>query len=441
MIYSADPQQLRPRDIPDVNARDLRAIAYFKSWTILEIGGPWSSGLCNSFLLPMLHREHGIRQAIVALGAFHEGYVTAGGSTHVENECATQRHGRTQYNAALRSVMTFRGCEERNAIDIALAACILFATIESLRGHCKVALMHVFSGLRILEEEESKLSKEVSMQSSRHLLRIVLQRLAGQVSEIGHRNFTLGFRAPSNLQNSKSGSLLGAICETTALQRHIQHFFHEQVPKLIRRPVPGGVYTTIAAGLSYFKLLLDRIEVDYKNFLFSASGCIKTSCEDGAILCFNVMFTSLEIIFNIDKTMGEMAPDALSQRFREHMQWSEMYDRTFSKTRASRPDSALSPNNPDCPHEGTTRSTKSQSNRPDEGLRNILPKPAMSLLPPLSMNSGIVPSLFMTAARCRDPVIRRAALRLLKACDRREGPWDSNIAADIASKIIGVEES
>lgn len=407
---------------------------------MLEIGGPWSSGLCNGFLLPMLHHNHGIRQAIVALGAFHEGYVTAGGSTHVDNDCATQRHGRRQYSAALRSVMELRSCKERNTIDVALAACILFASIESLRGHAKVALMHVFSGLRILEEDESQLSKEGSIPSSRHLLRIILQRLAGQVSEIGH--LTLGFRTSSNLQKAKTDSLLSAICQTTALQRHLHHFFYEQASKLTGRWVPGGVYTTIAAGLRYFKMLLDRIKLECRSFLFSANESIKTSCEDGAILRFNVMFTSLDIIFNIDKTMSELAPDALSQRFREHMQWSEMYDRTFSKTKGSRPDSDLSLNKTGSPHKSTTGSTrKNQSNRTDEGLRNILPKPPMSLVPPLSMNSGIVPSLYMTAARCRDPAIRRAALKLLKTCDRREGPWDSNVAADMASKIIGVEES
>ena len=63
------------------------------------------------------------------------------------------------------------------------------------------------------------------------------------------------------------------------------------------------------------------------------------------------------------------------------------------------------------------------------------------MAPSFSISSGVVPSMYMTAARCRDPAFRREALKILQTCDRREGLWDSNVAADIAGKIIDIEES
>lgn len=436
VVYTADPLRLRPRDIPDADLRDLRAIDYFRSWTVLEIGGPWSAGLCHNFLLPMLHYEQGIRQAIVALGAFHEGYVDAGGSIHVESDCATRRHGRSQYGAALRSVVMVRGYTQRITIDVALAACILFATIESLRGHVKTSLMHVYSGLRILEEEDSKRSK-TEHSPPRRLLRIVLQRLAGQVSEVGPHHFTAELLA-SFSREAEDDLLSSAIREARALQTQLQHFFQHQVLKLVETSVDRAdtADATLANVMRHFKALLEQIKVKYSNLLFSTSQNLKLSYENRALLCFNVMITSLEIIFNIDETTNEMPPDVLVERFREHVCWSQMYLKTFSKTKDVAKVSEKSSERSTNPGEGTTRGMENQDGRLGKGFQEILPKPPTRLAPPLSMNSGVVPSLYMTAARCREPKIRAAAIKLLKTCDRREGPWDSNIAAEIAEKIF-----
>jgi hypothetical protein len=47
----------------------------------------------------------------------------------------------------------------------------------------------------------------------------------------------------------------------------------------------------------------------------------------------------------------------------------------------------------------------------------------------------------MCGARCRDPKIRREALRLLEMCNRREGLWDSAVCARVIGTIIRLEES
>lgn len=440
IIYSAEPLQLSPRDLPDANYRDLRAFNYFQSLTMLEIGGPWSAELYTDFLLPMSHQEHSIRQAVVALGAFHERYVEAGGTTNMDTNCAIQRYGLAQYGAAVRSVMELRIRYQSNAIEVALAACILFASIESLLGHTKTSLLHVYSGLRMLEEEERKGENAVCGSIPRSLLRIVLQRLVGQVFEIGDQDFISDLTASADLQQIENQSLMNAISETKALQCYIHDFFRYQTPKLANISNPGGVYTTIAVEFGRFKARLEQIKAKYRNFLLSTRGCSRENCEDRTLLLFNVMVTNLEIIFNIDKTMSDLASDTLIRKFREHVDWSEMYIRTFSKSREATKASETSTKTTGNPTGGSKESIMTQTGRVDEGLRSILPKPPMLLAPSFSTNSGVVPSLYLTAARCRDAVIRREALSLLRICDRREGLWDSNVAAEIASKIIGIEE-
>jgi hypothetical protein len=65
---------------------------------------------------------------------------------------------------------------------------------------------------------------------------------------------------------------------------------------------------------------------------------------------------------------------------------------------------------------------------------------ARHIKPSFSADLGIVPSLFVVATKCRDPVIRRQAIQLLKSSSRREGMWDSELAAHIGIWIAGIEE-
>lgn len=65
---------------------------------------------------------------------------------------------------------------------------------------------------------------------------------------------------------------------------------------------------------------------------------------------------------------------------------------------------------------------------------------ARHIKPSFSADLGIVPSLFVVATKCRDPVIRRQAIQLLKSSSRREGMWDSELAARIGIWIAEVEE-
>ncbi|KAG8526874.1 uncharacterized protein KY384_008303 [Bacidia gigantensis] len=56
------------------------------------------------------------------------------------------------------------------------------------------------------------------------------------------------------------------------------------------------------------------------------------------------------------------------------------------------------------------------------------------------LDMQLVAPLYAVAHRCRDPVIRREAVYLLKHRPWREGLWDSSLAAVTAEKIISLEE-
>jgi hypothetical protein len=55
-------------------------------------------------------------------------------------------------------------------------------------------------------------------------------------------------------------------------------------------------------------------------------------------------------------------------------------------------------------------------------------------------DSGIIGPLYVVVVLCRNPKIRRKALNLLETNPRREGVWDSILAAKAATVIMNIEE-
>jgi hypothetical protein len=53
---------------------------------------------------------------------------------------------------------------------------------------------------------------------------------------------------------------------------------------------------------------------------------------------------------------------------------------------------------------------------------------------------GMIAPLFVIACHCRDPALRRKAIRLMRYLHRTEGAWDTCSAGKIAEGIMEIEE-
>lgn len=73
---------------------------------------------------------------------------------------------------------------------------------------------------------------------------------------------------------------------------------------------------------------------------------------------------------------------------------------------------------------------------PSEGDVNL----PSDLVPSFSLSPGIVSPVFVAISRCRDSNVRRRALLLMQRCKRREGLWDSALAARLGAMVIQIEE-
>ncbi|KAG9255348.1 uncharacterized protein F5Z01DRAFT_673299 [Emericellopsis atlantica] len=66
---------------------------------------------------------------------------------------------------------------------------------------------------------------------------------------------------------------------------------------------------------------------------------------------------------------------------------------------------------------------------------------AYHIRPSFSAEMGIVPPLFVVATKCREGILRRKAIALLRSSSRREGMWDSGLAARVAQLVMDLEEA
>lgn len=60
--------------------------------------------------------------------------------------------------------------------------------------------------------------------------------------------------------------------------------------------------------------------------------------------------------------------------------------------------------------------------------------------PLFSLDNGVIGPLYNVATLCRDPIIRRKAVNVLRSAQRQEGVFNSNLCAIVAEKIIEIEE-
>ncbi|KAF7552533.1 hypothetical protein G7Z17_g4253 [Cylindrodendrum hubeiense] len=58
---------------------------------------------------------------------------------------------------------------------------------------------------------------------------------------------------------------------------------------------------------------------------------------------------------------------------------------------------------------------------------------------PLSLEPGLIIPLFLTASKCRHPVLRSRAVRLLRNLKRQEGMWFSDGTAAVVTKMMSIE--
>ena len=439
--YSAPPPAALAT-LPDAGMYQLRALDRFQRRTAYEVAGIGSVDMWTQYLLPAAHREPAVRYAIVALGIAHEEHINSRGLMFRWSDSIL-----AEYRKAVSEVLKLDYSSKSGSVDVALATTIVFASLESLTGHPKAALKHAQSGLRILDEEAERNSRSHTAQIPRHMLYTSLQHFESQSLEVGDYNLCrhLDGTVPDVLFGGRTPTMGGAFNAIEVFHNNLQHFSGWGA-----RVLPGAF-----PDLTIVNRVMDEFDVFRKTWkrmklalapLYSQGNSTHMRADE---ILLKMAEINYDMHFDLDRSKQGCGFDDFTKKYETLLQYIETYlDLTVGIM--TPPSAALSNPLSTPSSEGSTIFTPSSSGDSSPGgiedyahpgARLLLPKPETGYFPTFALSSNIVRTLHQTCTQCRDPRIRRRALRLLHLCNRREGIWDSHIVAEIDTRLIELEEA
>lgn len=390
------------------NREERRAFHFFRENSATDFPGFFESSFWGQLVLQASHVEPSIRHAVIALGSLHE-TVQQEDWTVLKNRRACDPFALQQCNKAIGHLNQDMCSNRQHSKETLLMSCAIFICFESLQGNYESALSHMQGGLRIFRDwqaEASEPSPSGTANSSQHH-----QSVDGEIVQMFSR---------LNVQ-----TLLFPDTHLFSMD-----FFKQDV-RVTVDSVPG-VFATLKEARDY----LDK--------------CMSYRLQASVAAYFNRQG------FENDK--GEGRPQDLTN---EHLlnQWSAAFDAFVEKAGPSlRPrdlqEALLLEIQYDCATILLSVGMPPRETAFDDfgALFEKIISMATSVIHGsgssgsskrtghFSFETGLVPPLYFTATRCRDPWIRRQALSLLSSTPRQECIWNSDMLSKIAERLILIEE-
>jgi hypothetical protein len=274
-------------------------------------------------------------------------------------------------NAAIRCLSTKMRTEK--SIVVPLVTCILFACREFIGGGVDSALLHVFSGLRILDQ-------------ANHDGGVVSNIVVPVYSRLNILCLLFGHDLPSVKQNSEEETC-GPFLRLDGARRHLFAIMERSL-RFIRLAYRKAhefqvdvddwvIHTKLLTELERWRTNLDDMLAD--------------SHRGPAEYLLRMHHRTIFIWLSVCLSIEECAADFHVDGFREVVELGGRLTRTEPREK-------------------------------------------------FSFEMRIIPPLYYTAMKCRDPSIRREALQLLRLAPPREGLWDARIAMRVAQRAIELEE-
>lgn len=431
----------------------------FRERTANELSGFFDSSFWTRSVLQECHSEEPIRHSVVALGALYKTLEKMSESPPgspsdvtdpVDNAVRHWEVAFKHYSLALNSMVSSTS-QDQGSQRMSLMASVLLACFDSFIGDHKQAIVQIQSGLRLLETLRAQRRNAFLPRPEEPVEQDLVQmftRLAIQA-----KSYDMAFHfpqpyviclTPQTSNNPASPSTDNGSPVSTG-QTQIPEIFqslHEArlswdifCEQMMRFTENMFTFTTTMSPMGVlpnsmkqygmgFADKLDAWSRAFEPILISRNFPAKSSQEKTAIAVLKMNQVMGEILFYMTFSDTELQFDAYLPRFKDIVNLAMEVVRD-EEQRAS---AKRCPNPHFCHHQPTHLDAFGGQYT------------AKHIKPSFSADLGIVPPLFVAATKCRDPPTRRAAIQLLRTSSRREGMWDSELAARIGMWIMAIEE-
>ncbi|OQE31210.1 hypothetical protein PENSTE_c001G06259 [Penicillium steckii] len=418
---------------------EYRSLEFFQVHTTFCFG----SGI-GSYLLRAVYHEPILKTIAIALGSLHRSFAFSQDEPLDPEE--RTRFTLLRYNKAIRQLVSINPLTNPQSNDTFLIACILFFCFECLQGNYKLAFQHAISGLKIIKQERlitnvSSLGTYMPIEK----ITLLFSILENQVLEIESESIILSDLRPTVSSYFPRLTMGSSLLPTDSIEDIFIsfQFLYNRFTRFLAicdpliEPLENQsnefladiqsinieyiqVRTEIEAWLSLFEDWLQRRSSSRKEL------------ESDQVIILKAWKLIIGIFIRLPLPPSELDWDHFTDDFSAVNSLVASMIGAPSSEVLSQPSSLPEPTEPNI----------DQSEKIPKGslLPTILPKSSKSETSRFSLSLGVVTPLYLCATRCRESSVRYYSIRLMSYCQRREGLWDSDLAARIAKRIVTIEE-
>ncbi|PYI09854.1 hypothetical protein BO78DRAFT_362404 [Aspergillus sclerotiicarbonarius CBS 121057] len=414
------------QQVGQLTKNEQASMEFFQRYTVPGFGAD-----LGSCLLPAASSDPIIHSVAIAVGCMHRAFAFPS----INGEIGTQFALR-YYNKAIRELVVGGWHNSVRTSNTVLMACVLFFCCESLQGRYKAALQHAASGLRIIQQQQAL--SHASPKKAPAAISRLFHTLQSQILEI---QGAASVGADTLL--SEPAYTTTDLIRTASNSDDIQHSFEllynrlmrlDAIAEMLEAPLKEGM-SQLIPPVPNLESELIQIRLDMQTWMIGFDQWIALACDNkqvnrktsithDSIVILNTWKVLINMYLRMDWPPSEMAWDCFTADFIHLLSFaSGLLDPHHSTYSFDQDPSSRSP-------------TPQKHNLPP-----LLPKPSNGENCTFSLSLGVITPLYISSTRCRDSNVRYRALDFLFRCRRREGLWDSELAARVAKEYITIEET
>ncbi|KAK4167550.1 hypothetical protein QBC43DRAFT_341912 [Cladorrhinum sp. PSN259] len=396
------------------SADERRAFHFFQHVTAPCLSGDLDGAFWRMLVLQICQSEPAVRHAVLAVSSLHEGMVQA--TMMIPYRDADHRHSFAlfQYNRAIACLL-----DQMRTVDarplVPLLTCVLFVCIELMQSKDKESLIHLEQGRQILNQ----LGRRVSVRNSE--IDLIKQHLVPMYTRLSLTSLMFGGDPVPIPTALKTLTEVPMMFETIDEVRYALYDFMDESLRFAKKSHVAKIQDVPREDLRAFENEQDYLLRKLAKFNVAFSLYQSTKARDappGAIALIQIHTHTTYIWISTALSKHETVFDDYVDTFSAIIPLATEFLNTLTTP---------------TPHRDQ------QMGKVPGAMASTTDTRRLSAMFTFEM-STIAP-LYFVAAKCRHPMIRRAALDLLRRTPgRRENLWRANVMAAIAEQTMRLEE-
>ncbi|KAL3439771.1 hypothetical protein BJX65DRAFT_71810 [Aspergillus insuetus] len=424
------------------DAQETRAFQFFYERTVPSLSGYCGSAFWNRLVLQVSQHEKSVWHALIALGSLHENFEN---DQRIPGLWFSRRgyddFAVREYLLAIRALIGptrslkqgTRGSSpaEPLTVDVYLISCILFACFEVLSSHYDSAINHIRAGIKIISETNYDRASGTFCHPNLRpstVTGLEIGTLRKMLIQLQDQAFTLtregiddelvhSTRYESALQHDMT---IPDEFHSVAEARDVFEYYRHKAARQLRADAEGDKGTPSTADIQEYGSIIQQFEPVLGRMLSALD-----RLEQRTITTPNAREQIGVKILKIHTYMHRIRLEYAKLGVSDQMSW-DRYNHMFDEMVSLAASMVDQTNGVEC----LSLSPSQLDRLSRDGY----------LKPSFTMDLGINGPVFNVATMCRDPIIRRKAVRVLRAASRQEGCYNSHICAVVAEYAIAAEE-